>query len=95
MAAKIRNDLVGVVYARNSSDAVVTLKAGDDVPKGVVVDEHLTEGGESTAVTIPDGEPSEEWKAAELTAYAEREGIDLAGATKKADVVAAIAAARA
>lgn len=41
----------------------------------------------------PQGEPSESWKADALKAYAAEHGIDLAGATKKADIVAAITAA--
>jgi len=45
-------------------------------------------------VAIPEGDPSDEWTVKQLGAFAEREGIDLAGATKKADVVAAITAAR-
>lgn len=46
------------------------------------------------AVAVPDGEPTGDWKVADITAYAERESLDLGGATKKADMLAAIAAAR-
>lgn len=45
-------------------------------------------------VTVPDGEPSTDWKVAEITAYVERESLDVGDATKKADLLAAIAAAR-
>lgn len=41
----------------------------------------------------PEGDPSEDWKVDELTAYAEAHDISLGGATKKADMVAAIEAA--
>lgn len=42
---------------------------------------------------FPDGAPDESWKVAELQAYAQAHDVDLGGATKKADMVAAIAAA--
>lgn len=45
-------------------------------------------------VVIPEGDPAKAWKVSELTAYAEREGIDLGEATKKDDVLAAITTAR-
>lgn len=44
-------------------------------------------------VTIPDGDPTDEWKVAEIDAYVERESIDVGGATKKDDKLAAIASA--
>lgn len=49
---------------------------------------------ESAPVVVPEGEPAEAWKNAEIAAYAERESIDLGGATVKADMLAAIADAR-
>lgn len=50
---------------------------------------------QADAVIIPDGEPVEEWKAKEITAWAERESLDLGGASTKAEMIAAIAEARA
>lgn len=41
----------------------------------------------------PDGPPNTNWKGAQLQAYADAHDIDLAGATVKADMVAAIGAA--
>lgn len=38
----------------------------------------------------PEGDPVEDWKGAELDAYAKAKNIDLAGASNKADKVAAI-----
>jgi len=38
--------------------------------------------------------PDESWKNADIEAYAAERGIDLEGATKKADMLAAIAAAQ-
>lgn len=43
---KIRDDLDGVVYVRAGAD-VVTLRAGDDVPEGVDVADHLVAGDEA------------------------------------------------
>lgn len=40
-----------------------------------------------------EGLPSDSWKVADLKAYAEDHSIDLGDATKKDDIVAAIAAA--
>ncbi|MFI6368703.1 hypothetical protein ACIBG0_38980 [Nocardia sp. NPDC050630] len=61
---------------------------GDDVPADV-----------AKRITNPDawepesdnGEPSESWTVADLKAYAELHEIDLGDATKKADILAAIA----
>lgn len=39
---------------------------------------------------IPDGDPSESWTVPQLRAYAKREEISLAGADKKADILAVI-----
>jgi hypothetical protein len=40
-----------------------------------------------------DGEPNDGWTNAQIQAYATEHGIDLGGATKKADMLAAIAEA--
>ena len=45
---------------------------------------------EKPPVVIPDGDPVAEWKVDELKAYAERESIDLNGATKKDDILAVL-----
>lgn len=42
---------------------------------------------------FPDGVPVEAWKSDELRAYAAAHNVDLAGATTKADILAAIAKA--
>jgi len=39
---------------------------------------------------LPDGEPSDKWTNPQLVAYAGVHGIDLAGATKKADLLVAV-----
>ncbi|OBB45668.1 hypothetical protein A5754_09140 [Mycolicibacterium fortuitum] len=40
---KIRDDLEGVVYVHTAGGGVACLKAGDTVPVGVEVGDHLTE----------------------------------------------------
>lgn len=39
---------------------------------------------------FPDGEPNKDWKVAELEAYAAANEIDLDGATRKDDILAAV-----
>lgn len=41
-------------------------------------------------VELPEGDPTEEWTVAQLEQYATGHDIDLTGATRKADVLAAI-----
>lgn len=57
--------------------AEVVVPAGTSAPK-------------SDPDVIPDGDPTEKWTTAQLTAYAEKHGIDLDGATRKADVAAKV-----
>ena len=38
---KIRDDLEGVVYVRSDDGTLTTLKAGDTVPSGIEVGDHL------------------------------------------------------
>lgn len=44
-------------------------------------------------VELSDDSPSESWKNDEIKSWAEAQGVDLGGATKKADMLAAIQAA--
>lgn len=75
------------------------VRSGDVIPEGVdpevlekLVERRLIRKVE-VADEIPEGVPSDKWNHAQLDAYAEREVIDLAGATKKDDKLAAIAKA--
>ena len=52
--------------------------------------DHYTAPGATPAAPAVDDEPTEEWKNADIEAWANDHGIDLAGATKKADMLAAI-----
>jgi hypothetical protein len=47
----------------------------------------------ATSAAADDGTPSESWTATKLKAYAAANDIDLAGATRKADILDALAAA--
>ena len=52
--ATIRDDLVGVVTAYDATGVSVVLVAGDDVPEGVEVGDHLLAGAvEPEAATAP------------------------------------------
>ena len=44
--------------------------------------------------SFPDGDPADSWKVDQLKAYAAEHNVDLSGATKKADILAAIVAAK-
>lgn len=94
-----------LVIARAEDGSDVYLYRGAPVPSHVPAKEvaRLVEGGfveeikaaGSDEPPFPDGEPSETWKGEQLKAYAKANEIDLGGATTKADMVAAIAAAKA
>ena len=52
---KIRKDLVGVVFVATENGSPIMLKAGDEVPEGVTVGDHLTVD-EPTTDTDDDGQ---------------------------------------
>lgn len=82
---KIRSDLVGIVTAYKDG-MPISLKAGDTVPAGVIVGEHV-------AVGTQDSSPFAGMKVAEMKAYAADHNIDLGEATKTAEVRAVLVAA--
>ena len=49
---KIRNDLVGAVVVASETGTPLILKAGDEVPEGVTVGDHVTVDDEP--ITTPD-----------------------------------------
>ncbi|TKR27138.1 hypothetical protein FA014_01925 [Cellulomonas hominis] len=49
---------------------------------------------ESQPPQVPDGDPAESWTNAQIDAWAAREDVDLAGAKRKDEKLAVIAAAR-
>lgn len=87
---KIRPDLIGVVVVRDADYAAVTLRAGDEVPEGVTVGDHLTAAEASSYSSM---------KKADLLAEIERRNADRDDADKiesesdkNADLVAALEA---
>jgi len=96
---------VALVVA-HTKNGVIHLYKGDVVPASITPESlaNLKELGfvsadEEQAATpepeYPEGEPVETWKGDQLKAYARDHKIDLGGATNKADMVSAIAAAKA
>ena len=84
----------------NPDTLVVTaLAAGDEVPEWAqgLIGDHLTD---EPVADVPEpvdtdeagkaGVPDESWTVVELREHAKTTGIDLAGATTKADILAAI-----
>ena len=51
----IREDLVGVVLVATENGAPIMLKAGDEVPEGVTVGDHLTVDDEPITTQDDDG----------------------------------------
>ena len=47
--ASVRDDLEGVVTAYDAAGVAVTLSAGDDIPEGVEVGEHVLGDGKAKA----------------------------------------------
>ncbi|MFE5309706.1 hypothetical protein [Isoptericola sp. NPDC056605] len=94
MARKIRDDLDGVVYAYDDAGAHVRLAAGDEVPDGVTVGDHLTDAP-APADSSDEPKSLDKLKVDELKALAAELDVDLGDTTKKADIVALIAAAQA
>lgn len=83
-----------VLLTNPETHQTVSLLAGDDVPAWAtgMVGEHLigSASDESKDASLPEGEPSEDWKGDQLKAYAEAHNVDLGSAKTKAEIVAAI-----
>jgi hypothetical protein len=66
------------------------------VPESIAVEAGLLDPAPDAApIVLPDGAPDGDWTVIQLREFAAREEIDLGAATKKADILAAIAAASA
>lgn len=89
-----------LVIAKAEDKSDVYLYRGAQVPAHIPAKEiaRLVEGGFVEEIKAeadyPDGEPVEAWKGEQLKAYAKAKSIDLGSATSKADMVAAITAAK-
>lgn len=87
--------LTGYVHVRDDAGDAKAFGPDDTVPAWA--EKQITnpkawegEGDDESDEEIPEGDPSEDWKVDQLKAYAEREGVDLGGATKKADILTAV-----
>lgn len=89
---KIRDDLEGVVYPYTSDGITlgIALRAGDDVPAGVVVGEHLLAAG-ATEEPESDGAPKGNASREAWAEYAESLGIDVPQDAKQKDIRALVA----
>lgn len=92
-----------LVIASDAEGRQVYLYRGAPVPAQIPAKEvtRLVEGGfvvadapPAEADAQPEGAPDESWKVAQLKAHAAASGIDLGDATVKADILAAIVAAK-
>ena len=54
--ASVREDLEGVVTAYDAAGVPVTLSAGDDIPEGVEVGEHVLADGEQVEEVKDEGD---------------------------------------
>lgn len=57
---------------------------------GMFLARHRALRGVANQAAYPEGRPTNKWKVDELKAYAEAESIDLADASRKADILTAI-----
>ena len=93
--ARISKTLNGVVYTRING-LVHTLRAGDEVPEGANIGEHLLDGGTATEAVEEYDEavvmeyPGDNATRDELNTYAEYIGLDPDEYSNKSDLVAAI-----
>lgn len=90
---KIREDLIGVVWANyaDGSPVGVPLSAGDDVPVGAVVGDHVLDPDTvEPEQSYPEGEPASDWKIPELKAWAKDHQVDLGGVKVKDEILAAL-----
>lgn len=84
-------------YVGLDPSVVTTTRTGYIVPVEVAERYGAMVRGETEPVeqsTDAEGEPDDTWKNADIEKYAGDHGIDLGGATKKADMLAAIATAK-
>lgn len=66
---------------------------GTKITVGAALASRMSGYRSAKTAAADDGSPSESWTATKLKAYAAENDIDLAGATRKADILDAIAAA--
>lgn len=91
MARTIRSDLEGVVYAYDGGDAI-QLAAGDTVPDGVEVGDHLLDGKTTTSGASSGGTQAPKGNASrdEWAAYADSLGVEYDEDAGRDDIKAAV-----
>lgn len=89
--------LVATVYVHDEDGQTHIFGPGDDVPDWARtrITNPMVWGGPvaeqpAAAAAFPEGAPSDEWKLADLAAYAKHHGIDLGDAKRKADILSMI-----
>ena len=89
--------LVATVYVHDEDGQTHIFHPGDELPdwaRSRVTNPEVWGAGASEpraeVAAFPDGEPSDEWKLGELTAYAKHQGIDLGDARRKGDILSMI-----
>jgi hypothetical protein len=95
---KIAEALLDLSAKIGSDPALVRAQMDGYLAPEAVVREYEKGLGTSEEGPLPDTEPMDpvpdgSWKNADIEDYAEQHGIDLGGATKKADMLSAISAA--
>ena len=93
--AKIRADLIGGVTLRIGLDPV-TLYAGNEIPEGAAIGDHLVETGGSTGEQTR-SEPPRTGRGASRSAwadYASRIGVEYDDGASREDIIAAVDASR-
>lgn len=98
---KIRADLEGVVFAYGADGSALPtpLRAGDDVPEGITVGSHLTDGDETDAdgAGAGGGEPPRAGRGSGKEAWAEYAtglGVEFDPEASRDDIIAAVDASR-
>lgn len=90
---KIRADLVGVVPVRKGFDSVVFLRAGDEVPEGVTLGDHVFDAAavELESIAPPKAGPGS--GAPKWREFAAASGHPVDESMSRDDVIAALEAA--
>lgn len=80
------------VDTRSGPRKIYILPEGTAREAGLLDGEPLPEPAAPAEQLYPEGTPSDSWTVAQLKEYAEAKGISLAGAEKKADILALVTA---
>lgn len=96
MGSTIRKDLVGVVHAYSDGADTVVLAAGDGVPDGYFVGDHLLDDDGDGDGELGDGAPPRKGKGSSREAWAAYAGtvdVTVEDDWSREDIIAAVDAA--